>query len=154
MALLRYAAKVDVCCHLATLFTNGNSWSQIIIYGHTWSHREHIRSTQELAGEECDAVECFCQCGRIGVPGMLSSVVMGFRFYRFYCWAKKALKYRVTIQVGPKLPLTSKQKFRFGLTRPGQARPGQSGTIVLKSTGGSVLPEWSPCNCSEIARHH
>ena len=27
--------------------------------------------------------------------------------------------YRVTIQVGPNLPLTSKQKFRFGLTRPG-----------------------------------
>ena len=27
----------------------------------TLGHREHIRSTQELAGEECDAMECFCQ---------------------------------------------------------------------------------------------
>ena len=41
----------------------------------------------------------------------------------------------------PNLPLTSKHKFRFGL-----ARPSQSGTfLVLKSTGGLVLPEWSPC---------
>ena len=30
--------------------------------------------------------------------------------------------YRVTIQVGPNLPLTTRQKFRFGLTRPGWAR--------------------------------
>ena len=31
--------------------------------------------------------------------------------------------YRVTTQVGPNLPLTSEQKFRFGLARPGHARP-------------------------------
>ena len=28
---------------------------------------------------------------------------------------------------------------------PGQARPGQSGTFVLKSTGSFALAEWSPC---------
>ena len=28
---------------------------------------------------------------------------------------------------------------------PDQARPGQSGTFDLKSTGRLVLPEWSPC---------
>ena len=32
------------------------------------------------------------------------------------------INYRVTIQVGPNLPLTSKHKFRFGLTRLGQAK--------------------------------
>ena len=31
--------------------------------------------------------------------------------------------YRVTIQLVANLPLTSEQKFRFGLVRPGQARP-------------------------------
>ena len=31
--------------------------------------------------------------------------------------------YRVTHQVVVNLPLTTKQKFRFGLARPGQARP-------------------------------
>ena len=31
--------------------------------------------------------------------------------------------YRVTHQVVPNLLLTSKQKFHFGLARPGQARP-------------------------------
>ena len=31
--------------------------------------------------------------------------------------------YRVTIPLVQNLPLTSKQKFRFGLARPGQARP-------------------------------
>ena len=33
------------------------------------------------------------------------------------------LIYRVTGQLVQNLPLTSKQKFRFGLARPGQARP-------------------------------
>ena len=32
-------------------------------------------------------------------------------------------KYRVTHQIEPNLPLTSQQKFCFGLSRPGQARP-------------------------------
>ena len=32
-------------------------------------------------------------------------------------------RYRVTIQLVGNLPLTSKQKFHFGLARPGQARP-------------------------------
>ena len=43
--------------------------------------------------------------------------------------------YRVAIQLVANLPLTSKQKFHFGLARPG--RPGQNGTYVLKSTGGT-----------------
>ena len=34
--------------------------------------------------------------------------------------------YRVTHQVVTNLPLTSKQKFRFGLAWPGLARPGQA----------------------------
>ena len=34
--------------------------------------------------------------------------------------------YKVTHQVVTNLPLTSKQKFRFGLARPGQARPKQN----------------------------
>ena len=37
------------------------------------------------------------------------------------------------------LPLTSKQKFRFALTWP-----GQGGTFVLNSTGGFAQGEWSP----------
>ena len=32
-------------------------------------------------------------------------------------------KYRVTIQVGTNLPLTSKRKFCFGLDEPGLVRP-------------------------------
>ena len=48
--------------------------------------------------------------------------------------------YRVTIQLVMNLPLNSKQKFRFGL-----ARPGENGTFVLQSTGGSSQAEWSPC---------
>ena len=43
----------------------------------------------------------------------------------------------------PPRPLTSEQKFRFGLARP--AYPGQSGTFVVKTTGGSSQAEWSPC---------
>ena len=38
------------------------------------------------------------------------------------------------------ITLTSKQKFRFSL-----ARPGQNGTFVLMSTGGFAQHEWSPC---------
>ena len=38
------------------------------------------------------------------------------------------------------LPLTSKQKFRFGL-----ARQGQSATFKLKSTGGFGQRDGSPC---------
>ena len=33
------------------------------------------------------------------------------------------VNYRVTIQLVANLPLTSKQKFHFGLARPGQSRP-------------------------------
>ena len=43
-------------------------------------------------------------------------------------------------QVLTNLPLTSKQKFRFGFSRP-----GQNGTFVMKSTGGSSQPDVSPC---------
>ena len=32
-------------------------------------------------------------------------------------------RYRVTHQVDSNLPLTSNQKFRFGLSKPGQTRP-------------------------------
>ena len=39
------------------------------------------------------------------------------------------------------LPLTSKQKFHFGLTCPDQAKT----ELVLKSTGGFAQAEWSPC---------
>ena len=39
--------------------------------------------------------------------------------------------YRVTQNVGQNLLLTSNQKFRFGLARPGQAKPSQNGTFVL-----------------------
>ena len=49
--------------------------------------------------------------------------------------------YRVTIQLVINLLLTSKQKFLW----PGLAQSGQSGTFVLKSTGGSSQAEWSPC---------
>ena len=35
---------------------------------------------------------------------------------------RKAILYRVTIQLVANLPLTSEQKFRFGLARPGQAK--------------------------------
>ena len=52
--------------------------------------------------------------------------------------------YRLTYHVGQNLPLTSEQKFRFGL--PGQGRPGQNGTCVLKSTGGFGQRDGSPCS--------
>ena len=42
------------------------------------------------------------------------------------------LRYRVTHQFVANLPLISKQMFRFGL-----AWPGQNGTFVMMSTGGS-----------------
>ena len=54
---------------------------------------------------------------------------------------QKNKMYRVTIPLVQNLLLTSKQKFRFGL-----ARTGQSGTFVLKSTGGFEQVEWSPCS--------
>ena len=53
--------------------------------------------------------------------------------------------YRVTHQVGPNLPLTPKQKLRFiikGLY--------WYATLVLMSTGGWELPEWSPCTNSTL----
>ena len=39
------------------------------------------------------------------------------------CWRKKGVFYRMTHQVVQILPLTSKQKFCFGLAWPGLARP-------------------------------
>ena len=51
--------------------------------------------------------------------------------------------YRVTNPLVQNLPLTSKQKFRFG--QPVQAWPGQNGTFVLKSMGGFEQMELSPC---------
>ena len=52
------------------------------------------------------------------------------------CQAKG--KYRVTHQVVQNLPLTSKQKFHFGIAA--------SGTFVLKSMGGFALLDVSPCS--------
>ena len=57
--------------------------------------------------------------------------------------------YRVTHLVVQNLPLTSKQKFHFGLAWPGHARPGQNRTYVLKSTGGFAQRDVSPCTVSE-----
>ena len=51
--------------------------------------------------------------------------------------------YRVTHQVVTNLPLTSKQKFHYG--QPVLSCPGQNGTFVLMSSGGSSLPDVSPC---------
>ena len=56
----------------------------------------------------------------------------------------KSEKYRVTNQVEPNPPLTSKQKFSFGL-----AWPGQRGTLVFMSTGGLSQPDVSPCMLNE-----
>ena len=47
--------------------------------------------------------------------------------------------YRVTIQVGPNLLLTSKQKFRFGLARPGHARPKRNFCFEVNRRFG---PTW------------
>ena len=59
--------------------------------------------------------------------------------------------YRVTYQVVKNLLLTSKQKFRFGLARPGQARPSQAKVelLVLKSTGGLHNLMCHPVNCQK-----
>ena len=51
------------------------------------------------------------------------------------CKNNSALNYRVTHHVYSSLPLTSKHKFRFGLTRAG-----------LKSTGGLNQRDVSPCS--------
>ena len=48
--------------------------------------------------------------------------------------------YTVTHLVEPSLPLTSKQKFHFGLSRS-----GQNERFVLMSTGGLAQPDVSPC---------
>ena len=53
------------------------------------------------------------------------------------------LNYRVTRLLVQNLPLTSKVKFRFGLARPGQARPKRN--FTLKSTGGFAQGDGSPC---------
>ena len=50
------------------------------------------------------------------------------------------LHYRVTHQIGPNLPLTSKQSFR-----PGQAWRPKSCTFVIMSTGGLAQCDVSPC---------
>ena len=65
--------------------------------------------------------------------------------------------HRVTIQVGPNLPLTSKQKFRFGLAWPGLVRPkrnfcfevngrfGPTGMVTLFTpTTADVISACSP----------
>ena len=49
-------------------------------------------------------------------------------------------EYRATHDIVSNLPLTSKQKFRFDL-----AWPGQNGTFVLRSTGGLIQHDVSPC---------
>ena len=59
-------------------------------------------------------------------------------------------QYRVTHQVVTNLPLTSKQSSLFAW--PGLAWPGQNGTFVLKSTGGSSQPDVSPCTKVESAK--
>ena len=72
-------------------------------------------------------------------------MIASLKYWHYFCrmgnhptgWT---LLYRVTHQVVTNLPWTSKQKFRFGLDRP-----GQNGTFVLKSTGGSSRPDVSPC---------
>ena len=43
-----------------------------------------------------------------------------------------SILYRVTHQVEPNLPLKSKQKFCFGLSRSGQARPKQNFCFDVK----------------------
>ena len=53
-------------------------------------------------------------------------------------------KYMVTHQVVTNLPLTSKQKFPFGLVCPSLARPKQN--FVSMSMGGSPQPDVSPCS--------
>ena len=52
-------------------------------------------------------------------------------------------RYILHIQLVQNLPLTSKKSST--LAWPALAWPGQSGTLVLKSTGGFAQAEWSPC---------
>ena len=63
-----------------------------------------------------------------------------------------ALFYRVTHHVDSNLPLTSKQKFRFGLARSGLARPIRN--FVLMSTGGLNQRDVSPCISTLTTLHH
>ena len=51
--------------------------------------------------------------------------------------------YRVTIQLVTNLPVTSKQKFCFGLAWPSLARPKRN--FLLKSAGGFGQRDGSPC---------
>ena len=78
---------------------------------------------------------------RLLLPSPLSASVMGSTTLH----RRAPVQYRVTITLVQNLPLTSKQKFCSCLARPGQARPGQSGTFVLKATGGFEQVELSPC---------
>ena len=60
-------------------------------------------------------------------------------------WVTFYVEYRVTHLVNSNLLLTPEPKFRFGLARSGQARPGQYGTCLLMSTGGLNQGDVSPC---------
>ena len=69
-------------------------------------------------------------CADNAWPGELSMCMLHFEEAICKKSANKTLRqsgrpalYRVTIQLVANLPLTSEQKFRFGLDRPGQARP-------------------------------
>ena len=70
-------------------------------------------------------------------------------------WAvaqERCLVYRVTHHVGQNLPLTSKQKFRFGLVWPGLTRPKQN--FFWMSTGGFGQRDGSPCCSKYRVTHH
>ena len=79
---------------------------------------------------------------RDGISGRLTRMPCQARVISRIC--KKAWPYRVTHHVRQNLPLISKQKFRFGL-----AWPGQSGTLVIMSTGGFDERDVSPCTSSK-----
>ena len=57
------------------------------------------------------------------VPFHEISDIWPFRLYGKFTGTKAWTIYRVTQHVVRNLPLTLKQKFPFGLARPGQARP-------------------------------
>ena len=87
---------------------------------------------EHLFNLECCAESCLCDICRScdnteqndqGVgPGDVELQVTQ-NGHALHVWSTA---YRVTHQVVTNLPLTSKQKFRFSLARPGQARPKQN----------------------------
>ena len=80
----------------------------------------------------------------IGFPDMPDGAERGSQGKRKYRVIPGVIHHHHIVQ---NLPLTSKQKFGFGLARTGQSR-----TFVMKSAGGFAQCGVSPCKLDKLAK--